>query len=335
MPSPHLAVSPLLRGDTPDRPVPRHEDWIVKMTTQRVRARRGQHLVSARSPADHPVAFGVVGSGRVGSALASALVSAGHHQVSTCGRASMTDGGAALSRVALGSDLVLVAVPDDATGAVADRLAPLLIPGQIVAHTSGAHGLGILAAVRAVGAVPLALHPAMTFTGDPGDLDRLRAGIAFGVTAPPAARAMAQRLVSACGGTIEWIAEDRRPEYHASLAHGANHLVTLVNEAADLLRDAGVTDPARMLAPLLFAALDNALRLGDAALTGPVSRADTGTVAAHLAVLDQRAPESVPSYVALARRTAARAITSGRLRVVDAEPLLDLLEIVGKSGSRT
>jgi hypothetical protein len=101
--------------------------------------------------------------------------------------------------------------------------------------------------------------------------------------------------------------------------------VTLVNEAVDLLRDAGVAYPDKVLGPLLRAALDNALRLGDAALTGPVSRGDAGTVARHLDRLTAIAPESVPSYRALARRTADRAIAAGRLRPVDAESLLDVL----------
>jgi predicted short-subunit dehydrogenase-like oxidoreductase (DUF2520 family) len=101
--------------------------------------------------------------------------------------------------------------------------------------------------------------------------------------------------------------------------------VTLVNEAVDRLRDAGVVHPERVLAPLLRAALDNALGHGDSALTGPVVRGDAGTVAKHLATLRTVAPDSVPVYLALARRTADRAIASGRLRPVDAEPLLGVL----------
>jgi predicted short-subunit dehydrogenase-like oxidoreductase (DUF2520 family) len=113
--------------------------------------------------------------------------------------------------------------------------------------------------------------------------------------------------------------------YHAALAHGANHLVTLVNEALDRLRDAGVLRPEQVLAPLLQAALDNTLRHGDAALTGPIARGDAGTVAKHLATLADAAPESVATYRALARRTADRAIASGRLAATDAEPLLGVL----------
>jgi len=224
------------------------------------------------------------------------------------------------------ADLVIIAVPDDALTAVIAGLAGtgVLRPGQIVAHTSGAHGLDVLAPVVTAGATPLAVHPAMTFTGGPEDVARL-AGISYGVTAPRWLRPFATRLIADLGGTVEWVAEPDRPLYHAALAHGANHLVTLVNDALDRLRESGVGEPATMLGPLLRASLENTLEHGDAALTGPVSRGDAGTVARHLERLADRAPETAPSYVALARRTAERGIAAGRLRAADAEPLLDVL----------
>jgi predicted short-subunit dehydrogenase-like oxidoreductase (DUF2520 family) len=218
-------------------------------------------------------------------------------------------------------------VPDDALAGLVKGLAEIgaFRPGQLVVHTSGAHGLAILGPATAAGAQPLALHPAMTFTGTAADLDRLVRGVSFGVTAPTDLRSTAERLVRQLHGTVEWIAEERRPMYHTALAHGANHLVTLVNEALDRLRDAGVVHPERVLAPLLGAALDNTLRLGDAALTGPVSRGDAGTVAKHLTTLAEGAPESLPAYLVLARRTADRAIAAGRLRPIDAGELLGVL----------
>jgi predicted short-subunit dehydrogenase-like oxidoreductase (DUF2520 family) len=255
--------------------------------------------------------FGIIGTGRVGSVLAAALTDAGF--VVGTGR------GAAET-----ADIVLLAVPDDVLPSLVAGLA--VHEGQVVAHTSGAHGIGILAPAVARGARPLALHPAMTFTGRPEDLARLRKGISFGVTAPVDVRPLAEALVRELGGTAEWIVEEHRTLYHAALTHGANHLVTLVNEALDRLRDAGVVHPERILDPLLHAALDNTLRLGDAALTGPVSRGDAGTVAAHLAALADDAPESVAAYVALARRTAERAVAARRLTPAEAEPLLDALE---------
>ncbi|MCB1240150.1 MAG: DUF2520 domain-containing protein, partial [Tetrasphaera sp.] len=173
-------------------------------------------------------------------------------------------------------------------------------------------------------ALPMALHPAMTFTGTLMDVDRLR-DCAFGVTAPDPLREMAMALVLDMGGTPVWIAEADRVTYHAALAHGANHLVTLIAEAAQVLRAAGVAQTADVLGPLVRAALDNALRLGDAALTGPVARADVGTVEQHLSALEEISPEIRRTYVALARATAVRALDSGRLRPAQAESLLDTL----------
>ena len=88
------------------------------------------------------------------------------------------------------------------------------------------------------------MHPAMTFTGTAVDLDRL-AGAVFGVTAGEADRAGSPRRWSpTCGGVPMWVPEDKRTLYHAGLAHGANHLVTLVAQAMDLLAASGAEDPA-------------------------------------------------------------------------------------------
>ena len=92
-----------------------------------------------------------------------------------------------------------------------------------------------------------------------------------------------------------------------------------------MLRAAGVSDPERMLGPLLSAALDNALRLGDAGLTGPVARGDADTVAEHVRALAQASPEALRAYVALARLTADRALAAGILSAGDAQRLLDVL----------
>jgi predicted short-subunit dehydrogenase-like oxidoreductase (DUF2520 family) len=274
-----------------------------------------------------PLVVGVIGAGRVGAVLGAALNRAGHRVVAAVAvsNASRARAAALIPDAAIrpadevaraADDLLLLAVPDDALASVVRGLAHTgaLRTGQIVAHTSGAHGLDVLGDVGG-----MALHPAMTFTGEPTDLDRLP-GIAWAVTARD--RTFATRLVADLGGVPEWVAEEARPLYHAALAHGANHLVTLVNEAADLLTRAGVEEPRRVLAPLLRAALDNALDRGDAALTGPVSRGDAGTVAKHLTRLPA---EFVPAYLALARRTADRAIASGRLRPQDATALMDVL----------
>jgi predicted short-subunit dehydrogenase-like oxidoreductase (DUF2520 family) len=282
------------------------------------------------------LAVGVVGAGRVGSALGRALGMAGHKVVAAAGvsEASHERTRERLPGVPLvpvqdvvaAADLVLLTVPDDALPSLVSGLVAtdVGVQGKLLAHTSGRYGVGVLDPATRAGALPLALHPVMTFTGRPDDVDRL-AGICFGVTAPDPLRPVAEALVVEMGGEPVWIPEDRRTLYHAALAGGANHLVTLVAEAMDLLARAGVDDPARMLGPLLGAALDNALRLGMKGLTGPVARGDAGTVEGHLAELDRVSPEARGAYVALARLTADRALAAGLLKPEAAERLLDVL----------
>jgi predicted short-subunit dehydrogenase-like oxidoreductase (DUF2520 family) len=288
------------------------------------------------------LAVGVIGTGRVGAVLGAALAAAGHRVVAATGvsadsvhRATRLLPGVPLlpaDEVAARADLVLVAVPDDVLGPVVAGLAELGAwrPGQLVVHTSGAYGAAVLAPAARAGARTIAAHPAMTFTGGPEDLRRL-AGTTFGVTTDDLADARA--LVADLGGDLVEVAEAARPLYHAALVVGANHLVTLVNEAADLLARAGVAEPGTVLAPLLTAALDNALRDGDAALTGPVSRGDAGTVAGHLRVLGEQAPDAVAGYAAMARLTAARALAAHRITRTQAGPLLAVLGVPAASAA--
>ncbi len=271
---------------------------------------------------------GVVSAGRVGAVLGAALARAGHTvaAVSAVSRESLRRAGDLLPGVAVlppdevarAADLVLLALPDDALAGTVRGLAAAeaLRPGQIVVHTSGAHGVDVLSPAVEHGALGLALHPAMTFTGRAEDLHRV-AACCFGVTAADGdevAWNVAEALVVEMGGEPVRVPEAARPLYHTALAHGANHLVTLVAECTDLLRAASVGSPERLLGPLLSAALDNALRHGDRALTGPVARGDAGTVRKHVGVLAEHAPHMLPSYRALAARTAARAADSGLLR---------------------
>jgi predicted short-subunit dehydrogenase-like oxidoreductase (DUF2520 family) len=287
---------------------------------------------------EHPAQLrvGVIGAGRVGTALATALGRAGHRIVAA---ASVSEASRQRierflpgtparqpAEVLESADLVLLTVPDDVLGGLVAGLASTGAPlaGRMLVHASGRHGLAVLQPATRLGALPLALHPVMTFTGRPDDVDKL-AGICFGVTAPEELRPVAEVLVLEMGAEPVFIAEEYRDLYHAALAGAANHLVTQVVQACDLLALAGVGQPARMLGPLLSAALDNALRLGDAALTGPVARGDAETVAGHIAALRAVAPETVPSYLALARLTASRAMASGLLPAADAQRLLDVL----------
>jgi len=283
----------------------------------------------------------VVGAGRVGAVLAAALRDAGHEIVAVAGESDTSRSriarllpGVAVAKptaVARRCDLLLLTVPDDMLPNVVTMLSAsgAIHPGQYVVHTSGRHGLAVLDGAALVGARPVALHPAMTFTGTGLDLPRL-AGCVFGVTAGDTEREITAQLVADLGGRAMWVAEEHRTVYHAALAHGANHLVTLVAQAMEMLTVAAGEDadfdPADTLRPLLTAALDNALREGDAALTGPMVRGDVDTLRAHLDEVAAHAPHTLPSYVALARDTLDRVVTDGRvlpIRAVKVRRLLD------------
>ena len=291
---------------------------------------------------------GVVGAGRVGAVLGSALRAAGHGVVGASGISAdsreridtLLPGVPLLEvpQVVERAELVLLGVPDDVLAGLVEGLATLGAwqPGQIVVHVSGASGTAVLAPAVAAGAIPLAIHPAMTFTGTSLDLARI-VGATFAVTGPTPVLPIGQALVVEIGGEPVVVAEEARGLYHAALAHGANHLVVLVAQAAQALVSAGIDAPDRVLGPLLGAALDGAVRsagadaAGVSSLTGPVVRGDVGTVEVHLAELarlagrDPGTADLPPTYRALARATTVRALRGGRLTQEQAGRLLDVL----------
>ena len=271
---------------------------------------------------------GIISAGRVGAVLGSALRAVDHQVI----------GVHAVSEVSRErAELVMLAVPDDALATLVKGLADLgrWQPGQLVVHTSGRYGIGILEPARRLGAIPLALHPAMTFGGFSTDVARLT-GCPMAVTAPDAVLPIAQALAVELGGEPFVLAEDARPAYHAALAHGANHLVTLVDQAVRILTAAGVEGGAATLGPLLGAALDRALT-EDAdsvltGLTGPVSRGDAGTVRSHIEALEALRDDEgrgledvVDTYRALALATTRRVKDTRRITGAQAEDLREAL----------
>ncbi|NLG56141.1 MAG: DUF2520 domain-containing protein [Rhodococcus sp.] len=285
-------------------------------------------------PAPARLNVGVVSAGKVGTALGAALEQVGHvvGAVSAVSQQSRFRAAQRLPEsqilpvadVASRSELLILAVPDDELSSlIAGLAATESVPaGTIVIHTSGANGVGILEPLTRQGIIPLAIHPAMTFTGHDEDVARL-ASACFGITAADEiGYAIGQSLVLEIGGEPLRVSEESRSLYHAALAHGSNHLVTLVVDAVAALRAALSgdellgqqlvdNDPGglaeRVLQPLLSAALDNALRRGPAALTGPVARGDVDAVATHLRVLTDLDPDLAAGYRALSLRSAQRA----------------------------
>lgn len=304
-------------------------------------------------PTPARLTVGIVSAGRVGTALGEALERVGHVVGAVVARSPRSRQRATqrlpesqildLPEVVARSELLIIAVPDaDIRDVVADIAdSGRLRPRTLVLHTAGAHGVEILAPLTALGALPLAVHPAMTFVGSDDDTARLQQAC-FGVTAADeVGLAIASALVLEMGGEPVRIAEADRTLYHAALAHGANHLVALVCDAVAAMnaaiegtageasRDAATVDgnserlAERILAPLLTAALHNVLDLGPDALTGPVARGDAGAVAAHLAALRALPGGDRPTAIAEAYRILARRAATH----TDApQPLIEVLE---------
>ena len=218
-----------------------------------------------------------------------------------------------IEQIAAASEMILLAVPDDELGPLVAGMAKLGLwkRGHLAVHVAGRYGTGVLDPAAEAGAIPLAIHPAMTFTGTSLDLKRL-IECPFGITASPMFLPIGQALVEEIGGHAVPIEEEDRGLYHAAICHGANHAVTLVNQAMRMLQSLGIEDPGTYLAPLVHASIDGALRSGEKLLTGPVVRGDAGTVAEHLEAIDalaatDNATDIPPVYRALATATAERA----------------------------
>ena len=226
--------------------------------------------------------------------------------------------------VVSGAHLVVLAIPDDVLAELIAGLATTgtFTAGQLVMHTSGAYGISVFESAIGSDLVPLALHPAMTFTGRtsissaPGLLLR-RHDRGHGA-------ALAEALVIEMGGDPVWVPEEERLTYHAALAHGANHLVTLVSQAMELLRDAGIEEPSRCSSRSCPAALANTLQQGDLALTGPRG----ARRCRYRCRARGAAPRGGPGHPADLPRTRPghrAALLSGRLKASAADALLELL----------
>ncbi|QTX05564.1 Rossmann-like and DUF2520 domain-containing protein [Agromyces archimandritae] len=220
---------------------------------------------------------GTIGAGRVGAVLATALAGAGHALtgISAVSEASRERAEAMLPGVPVlqipeiveRSELVLLAVPGDELPGLVEGLADagLWQPGQLVLHTNAAHGTDVLAPAMRAGAIPLALHPAMSFTGTSMDLARLH-GSWFAVTAPGPVLPIAQALAVEMGGEPFVVAEADRPAYAEAIETAVSFSTAIVDQSAGILSRIGVESPGRVLAPLVRSSVDRALarHIGDA-----------------------------------------------------------------------
>lgn len=272
--------------------------------------------MSAAAGSGGPRRVALVGPGRLGTLVAHGLAASGVRLERVAGgsdaaRAALRGAIAGLRDVAVADvaadmDVVVLAVPDRAVADVVAELvrADALGEGQGVVHLSGALGLAPLRRAGLAGAWTAACHPAVTAPAGATDPALLR-GVVWAVTASPAGRAPAHRLVERLGGDPVDVGEEDRARYHAALAVASNAVGAAAVTARRLLTVAGLPDPDRVLGPLARTSLDAALAGGAPALTGPVVRGDVATVRSHLDAIGPDAPELSEAYRALMRAVLA------------------------------
>ncbi len=248
---------------------------------------------------------GVVGAGRLGTALAAALREAGVEVEGPAGR----------GEVPRGCEAIVLCVPDAEIPAAAATVAGA---APLVGHTSGATRLG---ALEAAGGAAFGLHPLQTFPErasseaasperEPSALGAFAgAGCAVAGTTP-AALAFAVRLAELLGMTPFEIDDEGRAAYHAAASVASNFTVTLLAAAERIAAGAGLAphEARALLAPLVRRTVESVAELDpERALTGPIARGDHGTVDAQRRALEDAAPELLDLFDELVRHTRALA----------------------------
>ncbi|MFL5888642.1 MAG: DUF2520 domain-containing protein [Solirubrobacteraceae bacterium] len=225
-----------------------------------------------------PVA--IVGRGRLGGALVTALRDAGLAVDGPLGRGA--DGA--------GADTVILCVPDGQIAAAVEHV----VPGRLVGHCSGATTLAPLAAHEA-----FSLHPLMTVPEHGASFAGATAAIAG---ATPRALEAARGLAQVLGMRAVEVADADRAAYHAAASIASNFLVTVEGAAERLAATAGVDREA--LAPLVRATAENwALHGAHKAITGPIARGDEATVTRQREAVAERVPDLLPLWDALVEST--------------------------------
>ncbi|WP_460775606.1 DUF2520 domain-containing protein [Microbacterium sp. GXF7504] len=222
---------------------------------------------------DGRLGVGVIGAGRVGPVIGAALAGAGHALVGITSGSdddrvdAMLPGLPVLDapEVVRRSELVVLAVPHDELPGLVAGLAEVGAwqLGQLVLHTDPAYGIGVLAPAAAAGAIPLAVHPAISFTGTSIDLRQLAASYAA-VTAPPAVLPIAQALAVEMGCEPVVVAEADRAAYAEAIATATEFSRSIVRQSTGLLADIGVENPGAYLSALVRSTVDQALADGAA-----------------------------------------------------------------------
>ncbi len=189
-------------------------------------------------------------------------------------------------------------------------MASLAAPTPTV-HVSGAVPVSALDEIAATGVQVGSLHPLQTLPDAERGAARLE-GSWMAVTAEEPLRSLLHEFAVSLGCQPFDLLDDVKPLYHAGAAAAANYTLTTLDLSLALFEAAGV--PFEAAHPLIEAIIANAFELGPAgALTGPVARGDSATVAGQVSAIRERIPQAEQLFIDLARSTARLAGTSDEI----------------------
>lgn len=256
----------------------------------------------------------IVGAGTLGSLFARELSARGFpiaSIVNRTGRPALalaksvkcTRVSTQLSDLAPRSDIILIAVSDDAVAETAARLAKvktLKFRSMFVAHCSGVHSADVLKPLRTRGATVASIHPIQTFPADRKGLPGRAAlsGIYFGIDGENKALPRAEKFVRDIGGIPIVVPKDLKPLYHVACVFASNYLMVHLGVIDEIARKLALKDSwSRVFGPLITTSMSHVVHRSVAdALTGPIVRGDIATIDRHLDALAAHAPEFLPLY---------------------------------------
>ncbi len=289
------------------------------------------HPHAHSAPGERPV-VGIIGAGAVGTALGIALDRAGWPVGAVASRDPArrqrflervpgARGFAEATALVDDVELIILAVPDDMVASVAASLR--LYAGQAMVHTSGLLGVDVLQPALAAGTQAGAFHPLVAFADLERALESLP-GATIAIEGDDELAAHLAEMAEAIGGIPVRLAPGSKAAYHAAAVLAAGGVVALLDTIREIAAVVGLDEAGalQIYLPLLEQTVANARALGvAAALTGPATRGDAGTIAAHLAALQSGAPDTLPVYRALLDRSIRIAADRGALSPDAAEQL--------------
>jgi predicted short-subunit dehydrogenase-like oxidoreductase (DUF2520 family) len=265
-------------------------------------------IMNKKKPVKDGIA--ILGLGKVGTAIGYLLKEAGYRILAVASRSQSSlnygvtfTGGQPFtnySQAAAQADCIIITTPDDAILPACIQIVKSggVKPRKKVIHMSGARGLDLLDPAKNAGAYVASIHPLQSFADVRGAISNIP-GSTFGITAQDEIKDWSVQMVKNIGGVPFFVSDEEKPLYHAAACIASNYLTTLLFMVEEILMLLGLTrkEAEDAFWPLVMGTISNIEQKGAvSALTGPISRGDTGTIRKHLVCLQQRCPDYLRPY---------------------------------------